>query len=81
MTNEIKEPTLEQLEFMNKQHKKDLRLLKHMSDAQFHVFRKNISIGLFEDMDKAEAYEILMSMLALNQRLIEMKKASLKDKN
>ncbi len=52
-----------------------------MSDAQFHVFRKNISIGVFEDMSKAEAYEILMSMLALNQHLIEVAKAKQKDKN
>lgn len=82
MTTELdKEPTLEQLEFMNKQHRKDLRLLEHMTDAQFHVFRKNISIGVFEDMDKAEAYHILMSMLALNEHLIEVAKARQKDKN
>lgn len=82
MTTELdKEPTLEQLEFMNKQHRKDLRLLEHMTDAQFRVFRKNISIGVFEDMDKAEAYHILMSMLALNEHLIEVAKARQKDKN
>ena len=78
MTTESKEPTLEQLEFMNKQHRKDLRLLRHMSDAQFHVFRKNISIGLFEDMSKAEAYDILMSMLALNEHLISIAKSKQK---
>lgn len=52
-----------------------------MTDAQFHVFRKNISIGIFDDMDKAEAYELLMSMLALNQHLIEVAKAKQRDKN
>ena len=78
MTTEVKEPTLEQLEFMNKQHKKDLRLLRHMTDAQFHVFRKNISIGIFDDMSKAEAYDILMSMLALNEHLISIAKAKQK---
>ncbi len=80
-TENIPEPTLEQLEFMNRQHRKDLRLLSHMSDAQFYVFRKNISIGVFDDMSKAEAYEILMSMLALNQHLIEVAKAKQKGKN
>jgi hypothetical protein len=76
--NDIPEPTLEQLEFMNRMHRKDLRLLRHMTDAQFHVFRKNISIGVFEDMTKAEAYDILMSMLALNQHLIDLTKAKQK---
>lgn len=66
---------------MYKQHKKDLKLLSHMTDAQFRVFRKNISIGIFEDMSKAEAYDILMSMLALNQHLISLAKAKKKDKN
>lgn len=80
-TEEVPEPTLEQLEFMNRQHRKDLRLLSHMSDAQFHVFRKNISIGVFDDMSKAEAYEMLMSMLALNQHLIDVAKAKQKGKN
>ena len=78
MTTEVKEPTLEQLEYMNKQHRKDLRMLRHMTDAQFHVFRKNISIGIFDDMSKAEAYEILMSMLALNEHLISVAKAKQK---
>lgn len=81
MTTDTEEPTLEQLEFMNRQHRKDLNLLKHMTDAQFRVFRKNISIGLFDDMSKAEAYDILMSMLALNQHLISIAKAKQKDKN
>lgn len=76
--NDVPEPTLEQLEFMNRMHRKDLRLLRHMTDAQFHVFRKNISIGVFEDMTKAEAYDILMSMLALNQHLIDLAKAKQK---
>lgn len=81
MTNEIKEPTIEQLEFMNRQHQKDLRLLRHMTDAQYKVFRKNISIGIIEDMDRAEAYDLLMSMLALNQHLLSIAKAKQKDKN
>ena len=81
MTNDIPEPSLEQLEFMNRMHRKDLRLLKHMTEAQFHVFRKNISIGVFDDMTKAEAYDILMSMLALNQHLIEITKTRQKVKN
>lgn len=81
MTTDIPEPTLEQLEFMNRQHRKDLRLLRHMTDAQFKVFRKNISIGLIDDIDKSEAYDLLMSMLALNQHLIEIAKSKQKDKN
>lgn len=78
--NEVSKPSLEQLEFMCKQHKKDLKLLSRMTDAQFRVFRKNISIGIFEDMSKAEAYDILMSMLALNQHLIAIAKSKKKDK-
>lgn len=81
MTTDNPEPTLEQLEFMNKQHRKDLKLLKLMSNSQFKHFRKNISIGIFDDMTKAEAYEILMSMLALNEHLIEVAKSKQKVKN
>ncbi|MBP5469576.1 MAG: hypothetical protein J6Z11_10075 [Candidatus Riflebacteria bacterium] len=52
-----------------------------MTDAQFNVFRKNISIGIIEDMSRAEAYDLLMSMLALNQHLLSIAKAKQKDKN
>ena len=81
MTTEPNEPSLEQLEFMNRQHRKDLRMLRHMTDAQFNVFKKNISIGILDDISKAEAYDLLMSMLALNQHLISIAKAKQKDKN
>ena len=80
MTTDFPEPTLEQLEYMNKQHRKDLRLLEHMSDAQFQVFRKNVSVGILDDIDKAEAYRIVTSMLALNIHLIEEAKAKSKQK-
>lgn len=81
MTTNLPEPSLEQLEKMNEIHKKDLRLLKHMSDAQFKVFRKNTSIGVLENITKAEAYELLLSMLALNQHLREIATKKQKNKN
>lgn len=80
MTAKIQEPTLEQLEIANKQHLKDLKLLKHMTEAQFRVFRRNTSIGCLEDLTKAEAQELLLSMLALNQHL-RAAKTKQSDKN
>ena len=81
MTTDFPEPTIEQLEYMNKLHRKDLRLLKHMTDAQFKIFKKNVSVGILDDIDKAEAYAIVTSMLALNNHLIQEAKAKQKDKN
>lgn len=61
--------TKEQLEFMNKQHRLELRHLDHMTEAQFQVFKKNISVGCLDGITKSEAKELLMSMLAINLEL------------
>ncbi len=62
--------TRRQLETMNKLHRLELRQLRHMSEAQFQVFRRNFSFGQLDDMSRAEAQQLLMSMLALNLQLL-----------
>jgi hypothetical protein len=42
-----------------------------MNEAQFQVFKKNFSFGQLEDITRAEAYELLTSMLALNLSLLD----------
>ena len=61
----------EQLETMNRLHRRELRQIKNMSEAQFQVFRRNFSFGQLDNMTKAEAQQLLMSMLALNLQLLE----------
>ena len=61
--------TLEQLEKMNKLHRKELRQIKNMSEQQFQAFKRNFSFGHLEKITKAEAHELLTSMLALNLKL------------
>lgn len=65
-----KQLTREQLETMNKLHRRELRQIKHMSEAQFQVFRRNFSFGHLEKITRAEAHELLTSMLALNLQLL-----------
>ncbi len=60
----------EQLETMNRLHRRELRQIRNMSEAQFQVFRRNFSFGQLEDMTRAEAQQLLMSMLALNLQLL-----------
>ena len=60
----------EQLDFMKKQHIKELKLLRNMTDKQFEIFRKNFSLGKLDDkITRKEAIDILISMIALNWRL------------
>lgn len=68
--NEIK-LTREQLEKMNRLHRRELRQIRNMSEAQFQVFRKNFSFGNLEKITRAEAHELLMSMLTLNLQLLD----------
>jgi hypothetical protein len=42
-----------------------------MSEAQFQAFKKNFSFGHLENITKAEAHELLTSMLALNLSLLD----------
>lgn len=67
--------TRQQLEKMNKMHRRELRQIKNMTEAQFQIFKKNFSFGHLDDITKAEAYELLTSMLALNLSLLEDVKA------
>jgi len=61
---------LQQLKLMHKQHVKELKLLRKMTDKQFKTFKKNFSIGLLdENITRNEAISIISSMLALNLRL------------
>lgn len=63
--------TREQLEKMNKLHRRELRQIKNMSEAQFQTFKYNFSFGKLVDITRAEAYQLLTSMLALNLRLLD----------
>ncbi|NCB38412.1 MAG: hypothetical protein EOM80_06535 [Erysipelotrichia bacterium] len=56
---------------MNRLHRRELRQIKNMSEAQFQVFRKNFSFGHLDKITKAEAHELLTSMLALNLQLLD----------
>ncbi len=60
----------EQLETMNRLHRRELRQIRNMSETQFQVFRRNFSFGQLDNMTKAEAQQLLMSMLALNLQLL-----------
>ena len=62
--------TRQQLETMNRLHRLELRQIRHMSEAQFQIFRRNFSFGQLENITRAEAQQLLMSMLALNLQLL-----------
>ncbi|MBU1109599.1 MAG: hypothetical protein KKB51_23150 [Candidatus Riflebacteria bacterium] len=64
------ELTREQLEKMNRLHRRELRQIKNMSEAQFQAFRKNFSFGHLENITRAEAHTLLTSMLTLNLQLL-----------
>lgn len=70
MTQDEIKLTRDQLEKMNRLHRRELRQLKHMSEAQFQAFRRNFSFGQLEDITLAEAHALLTSMLALNLQLL-----------
>jgi hypothetical protein len=63
--------TRQQLEKMNRLHRRELRQIKNMSEAQFQIFKKNFSFGHLKDITRAEAHELLTSMLALNLNLLQ----------
>lgn len=67
--NEFPVVTKQQLEKMNKIHRRELRQIKSMSEVQFQAFKFNFSFGHLENITKAEAEELLISMLALNLNL------------
>lgn len=62
--------TRDQLQFMKDHHVRELRLIKQMSNRQFEVFKSNFTLGKFDpDIDRSEAIELLISMIAVNWRL------------
>ena len=61
----------EQLEKMNRLHRLELRKISKMTEAQFQAFKRNFSFGHLENITKAEAHELLTSMLALNLSLLD----------
>lgn len=64
-------PSLENLQKANQLHKKELRQLDKMTEAQFQIFKKNFSIGELEGITKVEAKRLIMSMLTINLKLQE----------
>ncbi len=60
--------TLEELKNAVSFHKKELKLIKSMTDAQYSIFRKNLSIGINEP-SREKAVKILESMIALNMKM------------
>jgi len=70
MTQDEIKLTRDQLEKMNRLHRRELRQIKNMSEAQFQAFRRNFSFGQLEDITREEAHALLTSMLALNLQLL-----------
>lgn len=70
MTQDEIKLTREQLEKMNRLHRRELRQIKNMSEAQFQAFRRNFSFGQLDDITREEAHALLTSMLALNLQLL-----------
>lgn len=62
-------PTLDQLRFVNRLHRSELRKIRNMSETQFQAFKKNFSFACLENITKSEAQDLLTSMLALNLKL------------
>ena len=62
-------PTLEQLRKANAQHRRELRMLRMMSESQFSGFKNNFSFACLENLTRGEAIELLTSMLTLNLQI------------
>jgi len=62
------ELSLEELKNAASVHKKELKLLKFMTDAQYVIFRKNLSIGINEP-SREKAIKVIESMIALNMKM------------
>ncbi|MCK9457214.1 MAG: hypothetical protein M0R31_07955 [Candidatus Riflebacteria bacterium] len=71
----MSEVTRSQLIEMNKLHRKELRQIEKMSERQFQAFKKNFSFGMLENITKAEAHSLLMSMLTVNLKLQSAKES------
>jgi|TARA_Y100000294_G_C8391800_1_gene271117 hypothetical protein len=63
--------TRDQLQYMKEQHLKELRLISKMTDRQFTVFKANFTLGRLDPaITRSEAKELLISMIAVNWRLL-----------
>lgn len=60
--------TLDELKDAIAYHKKELKLLKSMTEAQYAIFRKNLSIGISEP-SREKAIKVIESMIALNMKM------------
>lgn len=69
LAEEFQVVTKLQLEKMNKIHRRELRQIRAMSENQFLAFKFNFSFGHLENITKAEAEELLISMITLNLEL------------
>lgn len=66
--NMVAQLTLDELKNTIAFHRKDLKLLKSMTDAQYAIFRKNLSIGVNEP-SREKAIKVIESMIALNLKM------------
>lgn len=61
----VPELTLEDLKKALDIHRRELRLIRSMSDAQYRAFRTNLNIGHGEE-SRLKAISLLESMIGLN---------------
>jgi len=62
--------TCEKLDQINREHVREYRRLKSMTDIQYAGFKKNFTIGILDpELSRQEAMDILMSMIAMNRKL------------
>ena len=70
----LEEIDLEMLNSALNNHKRELKLIKKMSEAQFQVFKKNFNIGILPDITKGEAIALISNMIGTNLRMQELLK-------
>lgn len=65
-----KELTLEDLKNALAFHKRELKLIRMMNEAQYKAFRVNFSVG-YSEPSKLRAISVLESMIGLNLKMQE----------
>ncbi|PKK91665.1 MAG: hypothetical protein CVV64_03090 [Candidatus Wallbacteria bacterium HGW-Wallbacteria-1] len=62
--------TCEKLDQINRDHARELKRLRAMTDSQYEGFKKNFTIGILDpELSRFEAIDILISMIAVNRKL------------
>lgn len=77
MSDEKQAPelTLDELEKSRSEHVRELRRIEKMTDEQFEAFKRNFSLGFIDpSISRAEAIEILRSMICTNINIQQDKK-------